>query len=123
MLLWPGHLHVRPRVKTVLIHPGVFFAAAALCTVSWAAELGLGDALARESAVSVISAQSQEDLDQSVSAWVHSRFPGSRVVSFRFEYIDDTHAWMVVRAIDGTKKLDLYFKTPGLPAQFVGRKQ
>jgi hypothetical protein len=106
-------------VRPLLIPTAILLCGLAASSFCLSAELGAGDALTPASAVPVLSAQSEDDLDQSVSSWVHSHYPGSRVVMFSYQYVDDNRAFLVVRMIVDASKRDLYFVTPGLPAQFI----
>ena len=111
--------NVRPcmdyRVNVSLLALGLGIAV--LCS---AADLDAGDGLTRETPVRVLSARSQDELFARLDVWIQERYPGSRVVSWRFEYIADDRASLVVRTLltDGGFRR-FYFETPGLPIQFV----
>ena len=102
---------------------GLLALVVAVWSPCWSAELGLGDALSPESAVKVLSAESEEDLFRTVTSWVESRHPGVRVAVREFQYVADNRALLVLRTIsgDGARRA-FYFETPGLPVQFIRSK-
>ena len=110
-------------MRSNLVCGGVLAALLAAWSPGWAAELGVGDALSPESAVKVLSAESEEDLFQAVTSWVENRHPEVRVTVREFQYIADNRALLVLRAISGNgARRSFYFETPGLPFQFIRRK-
>lgn len=86
----------------------------------FAAELGDGDALTRETSVKVLSAKTEDDLYGTLDLWIEKRHPGARVVVHTFEYVADGRALLILRTAlsDGSFRL-FYFETPGLPGQFA----
>ena len=76
-----------------------------------------------QSAVKVLSAESEEDLFKAVTSWVETRNPEARVTVREFHYLADDRALLILKTVmgDGSKR-SFYFETPGLPIQFVRRK-
>jgi hypothetical protein len=100
------------------------FVACTLCTVCHTAELGEGDALSAQSAVKVISAESEDDLYQSVLYWIQQRHPDQSGLMREFRYLAADRALFVQQTTSKAgERRSFYFETPGLPFQFVGKKK
>ncbi|KRB42357.1 hypothetical protein ASD94_01290 [Acidovorax sp. Root70] len=93
------------------------------CNSGQAAELSEGSGLSPASAVKVLSAESEEDLSRSVTAWVEQRYPQDTITVRGFQYLADDRALHVIKTLtmEGTHRT-IFFETPGLPFQFVRKK-
>lgn len=94
------------------------------CVPALATELAPGgDVTSPETAVKVLSAESEDDLYRTLKSWVQARHPDARFVLQGFRYIADDRALFMLTAMlsDGSRR-EFYFETPGLPFQFVNRK-
>jgi len=111
-------------MHTHLIAPSALVLALIVCMPASSAELAPGgDALAPQSAVKVLSADSEDDLYRTLRTWVQTRYPDARFVLQGFSYLAADRALFTLTAMlgDGSRR-EFYFETPGLPLQFVRRK-
>jgi hypothetical protein len=111
-------------MNTRLIGPSAVLLAVALCMPVLSAELAPGgDAASAQSAVKVLSAESEDDLYRTLTSWVQTRYPDARVVMQEFRYVANDRALFILTTMlgDGSRR-QFYFETPGLPVQFVRRK-
>src|SRR4051812_12916074 len=110
-------------MKHRTIYPLVLAFALSVCGSGSAAELSEGSGLSAESAVKVLSAESEEDLYESVSAWVKQRYPQDTITIREFRYVADDRALLILRTFstEGSRR-SVFFETPGLPFQFVRKK-
>jgi hypothetical protein len=111
-------------MKIVTLHALSFGLAALLGGPAFSAELGPGDARTPATAVPVLSAESEADLNESVDAWILRASPNAKFVRRGFQYLADDRALMVIWTLDETgRRKAFYFETPGLPFQFVGKRK
>lgn len=105
------------------INPLVLALALGGSCASCAAELSQGSGLSAESAVMVLSAESEADLYDSVSAWVKQRYPQDAITTREFQYVANDRALLILRTLtsDGGRRA-VFFETSGLPFQFVRKK-
>lgn len=92
-------------------------------SLSRAADFSDGSGLSAESAVKVLSAESEEDFARSVTAWIKERYPQDIITARGFQYLANDRALHVINTltVQGTHRT-VFFETPGLPFQFVRRK-
>ena len=111
-------------MDTRLLAPSALVLALIVCVPASSAELAPGgDALSAESAVKVLSAESEDDLYRTLRTWVQTRYPDARFVLQEFRYLANDRAQFILTAMlgDGSRR-EFFFETPGLPVQFVRRK-
>jgi hypothetical protein len=109
-------------MNTLPVCASALVLAAVACTSALSAQLGAGDGQSPETAVRVLSAESEADLYETVSAWVVKHEPRAQIAQREFRFLADDRALLVIWAlVDAGPRQAFYFETPGLPFQFVGK--
>lgn len=111
-------------MKTVTLYAFSLGLASLQGAAALSAELGPGDATTPATAVRVLSAESEADLNETVDVWILRRSHNAQFVQRGFRYLADDRALMVIWTLDGTgARKAFYFETSGLPFQFVGKQK